>query len=59
MSYGREGVTLANDPVIGHCLFADGVTRPIYCDDQGQYIIDEGARVYGRFLDDNLEDSTV
>ncbi len=39
------------DQIIGYRYFADGVTRPVYLDKQGQYIIDEGEKVYGRFLD--------
>jgi hypothetical protein len=38
-------------PVIGHCDFVDGTSRPVYRDEQGQYV--KGANdepVYGWWL---------
>jgi hypothetical protein len=35
---------------IGARLFPDGVTRLVYEDDQGQYVHDDGQRVYGQWL---------
>ena len=31
-----------NDPIIGHCRFVDGALRPVYADDQGQYLLEDG-----------------
>ena len=31
-------------------LFTDGVTRPIYQDEQGQYVLEDGERIDGVFL---------
>jgi hypothetical protein len=40
-----------NDPVIGHCKFADGAMRPIYNDGQRQYVIDDdGFPVHGVWI---------
>jgi hypothetical protein len=42
---------MKNDPVIGHCQFADGAMRPIYDDGLRQYVIDDdGYPVYGVWL---------
>jgi hypothetical protein len=36
---------------IGHREFVDGTRRPIYRDEQGQYVLDDdGERVYGVWL---------
>jgi hypothetical protein len=36
--------------VVGHQLFADGVPRPVYEDERGQFIEDDGERVDGVWL---------
>lgn len=36
--------------MIGTLNFTDGIERPVYEDDQGQYVLDEGERVYGVWL---------
>jgi hypothetical protein len=37
--------------IIGHRFFTDGSMRPVYRDDQGQYILDDaGCPVYGHWL---------
>jgi hypothetical protein len=42
---------MKDDPVIGHCKFADGAMRPIYDDGRRQYVIDDdGYPVYGVWL---------
>jgi hypothetical protein len=42
---------MKDDPVIGHCKFADGAMRPIYDDGRRQYVIDnDGFPVYGVWL---------
>jgi hypothetical protein len=39
-----------NARTIGHRLFADGVTRPVYEDERGQFILEDGERVDGEWL---------
>jgi hypothetical protein len=46
------------DRIVGYRWFADGITRPVYVDDQGQYIIDEGERVYGSFVENPPDEET-
>jgi hypothetical protein len=36
--------------VIGHRLFTDGATRPVYEDERGQFIEEDGERVDGVWL---------
>ena len=36
--------------VIGHRLFTDGLTRPVYEDERGQFIEEDGERVDGVWL---------
>jgi hypothetical protein len=36
--------------VIGHRLFTDGLTRPVYEDHRGQFIIEDGDRIDGVWL---------
>jgi hypothetical protein len=36
--------------VIGHRLFVDGTVRPVYQDDRGQFIIEDGERIEGVFI---------
>jgi hypothetical protein len=36
--------------VIGHPLFTDGTTRPVYQDERGQFIVEDGERVDGVWL---------
>jgi len=31
-----------DNTIIGHRFFTDGTVRPVYRDDQGQYILDDG-----------------
>jgi hypothetical protein len=33
--------------VIGQRQFTDGATRPVYADEQGQYVVDDGERIDG------------
>jgi hypothetical protein len=35
---------------IGARVFTDGLTRLVYEEDQGQYVMDDGERVYGLWL---------
>jgi hypothetical protein len=35
---------------IGHRLFTDGVTRPVYEDERGQFIEEDGERIDGVWL---------
>jgi hypothetical protein len=39
-----------NAPTIGHRLFTDGVTRPVYEDERGPFIEEDGERVDGLWL---------
>jgi hypothetical protein len=39
-----------NARTIGHRLFTDGVTRPVYEDEHGQFIEEDGERVDGVWL---------
>ena len=40
------------DPIIGHCLFADGARWPVFQDQAGrQYVLEEGERIDGTWLD--------
>jgi len=42
---------MKDDPVIGHCKFADGAMRPIYDDGRRQNVIDDdGYGVFGVWL---------
>ncbi|MBI3410369.1 MAG: hypothetical protein HY040_18675 [Planctomycetes bacterium] len=42
---------MTTDPIIGERLFTDGVTRPVYWDSRGQYVIDgNGQKVYGVWI---------
>jgi hypothetical protein len=36
-----------NARTIGHRLFTDGVTRPVYQDERGQFIKDDGEQISG------------
>jgi hypothetical protein len=37
--------------LIGHRLFVDGITRPVYVDEAGQqYVLEDGQRIDGLFL---------
>jgi hypothetical protein len=36
--------------VIGRRLFTDGLTRPVFEDDRGQFVVDDGERIDGLFL---------
>ena len=36
--------------VIGHRLFTDGVPRPVYEDERGQFIVEDGERIDGLWL---------
>ena len=40
-----------NDPIMGHCRFVEGAFRPVYADDEGQYLLEDGKRIDGLFLD--------
>ena len=40
------------DPVIGRRPFTDGMTWDVFEDATGQYVVDEGERVYGVRIDD-------
>jgi hypothetical protein len=33
--------------VIGQRLFTDGLTRPVYEDERGQFIVEDGERIDG------------
>jgi len=47
------------DPIIGHCLFTDGARRPVFqAQDGRQYVVNEGERVDGWFIDPEPIDST-
>jgi hypothetical protein len=49
-------------PIIGHCLFVDGIVRPVFLDGRGrQYVLDGDARtrVYGEWLLDDADESFV
>jgi hypothetical protein len=35
---------------IGHRLFTDGVARPVYEDERGQFIVEDGERIDGVWL---------
>jgi hypothetical protein len=35
---------------IGHRLFTDGVPRPIYEEERGQFIVEDGERIDGLWL---------
>src|SRR5262245_42697198 len=45
---GRQRLHLS--ATIGHRLFTDGVTSPVYEDDRGQYVVEDGERIDGLFL---------
>jgi hypothetical protein len=47
------------DTIIGRRQFTDGMTRDVYLDDEGQYVLDDGERVYGVWLLDADADSPV
>lgn len=50
------------DPAIGKRMFADGVEREVFRDEQGQYVIGlDGERVYGVWLltPEVLEDAPI
>ena len=36
--------------VIGRRLFTDGLTRPVYEDERGQFIVEDGERIDGVWL---------
>jgi hypothetical protein len=36
-----------NEGLIGQRRFTDGVTRPVYEDERGQYIVEDGLRIDG------------
>jgi hypothetical protein len=36
--------------VIGHRLFTDGASRPVYQDERGQFIEEDGVRIDGVWL---------
>ena len=36
-----------NARTIGHQLFTDGATRPVYEDERGQFIVEDGERIDG------------
>jgi hypothetical protein len=43
--------SMNNDPVVGHCQFADGAMRPVYDEGKRQYVIDDdGYKVHGVWL---------
>ena len=43
------------DRIIGHCLFTDGVRRPVFQDLAGQqYVVEEGERIDGVWLDTEI-----
>jgi hypothetical protein len=46
---------------IGHRLFTDGVTRPVYQDERGQYVVEDGERIDGVRLvpEENQADTPV
>jgi hypothetical protein len=50
-----------NVRTIGHRLFTDGVTRPVYEDERGQFLGEDGTRVDGVWLvpEEDLPDTTV
>jgi len=50
-----------NDKAIGHQIFTDGITRPVYNDDRGQFVLVDGMPVYGVWLPikDDTADSPV
>jgi hypothetical protein len=39
-----------SERVIGQRLFADGLARPVYEDERGQFIVEDGERVDGVWL---------
>jgi hypothetical protein len=39
-----------SDQAIGQRRFVDGTNRPVYWDERGQYVFDDGVRVYGVWL---------
>jgi hypothetical protein len=47
--------------VIGHRLFTDGVARPVYEDERGQFIEENGERVDGVWLvpEEDLADTPI
>jgi hypothetical protein len=50
MSFYRKQHASMSDPVIGHRRFVDGTNRPIYLDERGQYVLDDGEPIYGIWL---------
>ena len=47
----------ANDPIIGRRAFSDGITRDVYLDATGQYVLgDDGRIVRGVWLMTDQED---
>jgi hypothetical protein len=43
------------DPIIGYRDFVDGISRAIFEDTTGQYImVDNGERIYGTYLSPDL-----
>jgi hypothetical protein len=39
-----------SERVIGHRLFTDGLTWPVYDDERGQFIVEDGERIDGVWL---------
>jgi hypothetical protein len=37
-------------PPIGERLFTDGITRPVYEDEHGQFVLEDGERIDGIWL---------
>jgi hypothetical protein len=39
-----------SERVIGYRLFTDGLTRPVYEDERGQFVVEDGERIDGVWL---------
>jgi hypothetical protein len=48
-----------SERVIGQRQFTDGVTRPVYEDERGQYIVEDGERIDGVWLTPEAEEADV